>query len=223
MTTDLICELPPETRLSDSRILGLICLMFVVCSMWLPSLAHAATATSTWPAGQVATQTANIPSPPNTQVNTFTGTSGPWNYVLYPFTVSASGTYTATSATARVVNTTWVVKGNFVPGVPMGTPLADHFAGVLGTAGSNPYTGTFTNLPLVAGQQYTMVVAYDIGTVAGDLSTVAINGPGCIALGGAVCSAASIPTLSEWGVLAMALLLAIAGVFIIRRRAASTG
>jgi len=109
----------------------------------------------------------------------------------------------------------------------MGTPVADFFAGVLaGGTGGPPYTGNFPSVPLVAGQQYTMLVAYNFGSLPGELSTVTINGPGCVAIGANVCtppasSPASIPTLSEWGILLMAAFLAIAAVFTLRRKSAT--
>lgn len=195
------------------------CLLAGVLAV-LPSLGRAETATGTWPLGQAPTQTPNIP-PANTQTSIFAGTSGNFNYVAYPFTVTVSGNYNATASTPVVVNTTWFLRGNFVPGTPMGTPLVDFFSGVFAAAGPAPFTGTFTNVPLVAGQQYTMLVAYNIGSVAGETSTVTINGPGCVAIGTNVCAAAttaSIPTLSEWGMLLMTALMAVAGVFMIRRK-----
>lgn len=193
-------------------------LALLVLLLMLPSLGRAATASAGWPVGQVASKTANIPSPANTQVNTFASTSGPWNYVAYPFTVTTSGNYTATASTAVSVNTTWFVRGNFVPGTPMGTPVTDFFAGVFASSGPAPFTGNFPSVPLVAGQQYTMLVAYNSGSVAGEVSTVTINGPGCVNVGTNVCTSASIPTLSEWALIGLSSLLAMFGLARMRRR-----
>lgn len=220
MITDTTRGLRHGVRVPFVRPLGWAFFALALCLLWLPLLGRAATATGTFPPGQQ-TRTTNITGPANFQQTTFTGTSGPWNYVMYPFTVNASGNYTASSTTATSVNTTWFVRGIFSPNpAALSTPLADHIVAVLAGGGGPPFTGTFTSVPLVAGQQYTMLVAYNVGSVPGELSTVTINGPGCVAIGINRCSE-SIPTLSEWGLLIMSAVMALAGVVTIRRRAAS--
>ena len=196
-------------------------IVLVGALLWLPSLGYAATATSSWPAGQAKTEVTNINGPGNAQQTSFTsfGGGGPYNYVMYPFTVTATGNYTATSTTGPSVNTTWFVKGIYSAGTPTATPLSDFIVAVLAVSPSaGVWTGTFTSVPLVAGQQYTMLVAYNVTSVAGEVSTVTIDGPGCVAIGSNVCAPASIPTLSVWGMLLMAISMVVAGVFTIRRK-----
>jgi len=136
------------------------------------------TQTGTWPAGQVKTLTTNITGPANAQQTSFTGNSGPWNYVLYKFTVPVSGTYTATSTTTTVTNTTWFVTGIFIPNnTALGNPFTDFIVAVLAT-GAAPGSGSFTGVALVTGQQYSVLVAFNTGSTAGDLSTLTITGPG---------------------------------------------
>lgn len=159
------------------------------------SISHAGTATVTniWSPGQTPTEVPNIPSPPNTQQASFTGYTGggPYNYALLPFTVDATGVYTATSTTTNVVNTTWFLNGLFSPSaVAPSTPLGNFIAGVLGSTGR---TGDFTGVPLTAGQQYSVLVAFNIGGSSGDISTFTISGPGCIAIGSYTCTIAPPP------------------------------
>jgi len=191
-------------------------------SLAMAGAASAGTSTDsgTWPPGQVPTLVPNIPTPANTQGTTFTGYTGggPYNYKLYTFTVNQSGTYTATSTTGPSINTTWFLNGTFSPSnTAPTTPLSNFIVGVLaGSAGAGVFTGNFTSVNLVAGQQYTMFVAYNLGSVTGELSTVSITGPGCISLGATSC-ATPIPTLSQWGTIGMAGLMGLAGVFAVAR------
>lgn len=178
-----------------------------------------ATVSASWPAGQVQTITTNITGPSNGQQTTFTATSGPWNYVIYPLTVTVSGVYTATSTTTTVVNTTWIVNGIYQPTntPPLLTPLSAHIVAVLSNGAG---TGTFTGFNLVAGHQYSVLVAFNTGSTPAAVSTFSIAGPAgtCIAIGGLTCPRARVPTLSPWALLLLAVLAMGAGLHHMRTR-----
>lgn len=174
----------------SARTLAACCLTIAACFLATAVQAATVTVTGSLTAGSGSTRTTNITGPANGQQTTFTGSSGPWRFVLYPFTVNTTGTYTATSTTTHVVNTTWIVNGIFTPNsVALSTPLSSHIVAVL----SNGSTGTFTGFSLTAGQQYSVLVAFNSGSVDGDQSVFTISGPGCIAIGGAVCESDPIP------------------------------
>jgi len=200
-------------------------MLLVGWSVMFVTSASAGTATSSgiWPAGQTPTRVPNIAGA-GVQNTTFTGYTGggPYNYRLYTFTVDTTGSYTATSTTTNVVNTTWFLNGTFSPDpVAPATPIGNFIVGVFSGAGR---IATFTNVPLVAGQPYTILVAFNTGGASGDLSTVTINGPGCIALAGSVCAGAvGIPTLSEWSLIGMSGVLGIWGMFAFSRRNRGSG
>lgn len=159
----------------------------------LATTAYAGTATVTGPASPTPTAVTNINGPSNGQQTSFTGYTGggPYKYIIYPFTVNASGTYTATSSTSSVVNTTWILNGIFSPhNTAPGTPLSAYIVAVLS---NNSRTGSFTGFSLTAGQQYSVLVAFNTGATTSDQSVFTISGPGCIAIGGAVCETDPIP------------------------------
>jgi hypothetical protein len=179
------------------------------------SYAGTATVTGTWPAGQTASDVPNIGSP-GAQVTTFTTNAvGPFNYAPYPFTVDTTGIYTATATTAVSQNTTFFLSGLFTPGVPTPTPLSNFKLSVY-SGTSSPFTENFNSLSLTAGLQYTALVVYNTGSVSGELSTVTITGPGCIAIGTNTCTAA-VPALSGWAVLTLAFVLVAIGLYSVRR------
>lgn len=158
-------------------------------------LADTATINSSWSSPQK-TMVPNIPTPAGTLGTTFTSYSNNYNYTLLPFTVDATGTYTATSTTTNVTNTTWFLTGLFSPSASPTTPstsISNFFAGVF--AGSSaPYTSTFSGLSLTAGTTYSVLVAFNIGgTIAADGLTLVINGPGCIAISTKTCVVAPPP------------------------------
>lgn len=159
--------------------------------VWLVSpAAHAVTTTvtGTWPSGQTQTLTTNITGPANAQQTSFTGTTGPWNYVLYPFQVTQTGSYTATSTTTNVTNTTWFLNGTFTPSnTTLITPLSNFIVAVLAT-GAAPGSGTFAARTYTAGQQYSVLVAFNTGSTSGDLSTLTITGPGCVVISTNTCT-----------------------------------
>ncbi len=179
---------------STSSVLA-YCLAVAACLLAPAAQAGTATVTGALTAGSGTTRSTNITGPQNGQQTTFTGTSGPWRFILYPFTVSTTGTYTATSTTTHVVNTTWIVNGIFSPNsAALSTPLSAHIVAVLsGNLSNNSATGTFTGFSLTAGQQYSVLVAFNSGSVDGDQSVFSMSGPGCIAIGGAVCESDPIP------------------------------
>jgi hypothetical protein len=142
---------------------------------------------------------------------------GPYNYAPYLFTVDTTGIYTATASTAVSQNTTFFLSGLFTPGVPTPTPLGNFLLSVYSGGSSSPFTENFTSLSLTAGQQYTALVVYNVGSVTGELSTVTITGPGCIAIGTNTCTAPSVPALSGWAVSMLAALLIAIGAFALRR------
>jgi hypothetical protein len=123
--------------------------------------------------------------------------------------------------TTTVQNTTWFLNGLFTPGSPPSTPIGNFFAAFYsGPATAGQYLDNFSNLSLIAGQQYTVLVAYNEEGTAGEPSTVTITGPGCIAIGSNTCAAAPapVPALSEWGWVALAAMVVAIGMVYSRRR-----
>lgn len=143
-------------------------------------------ATGSWAATDLTTYTPTITGPAGKQItdfSSFTYGPSPWHYVAYPFTVDTTGSYSATASTPVVVNTTYFLTGLFSAGQPPVTPMGNFFAEVFSLSGP-PNTASFTNLSLVAGQQYTALVAYNTGGSAGEISTVTITGPGVVIFNG---------------------------------------
>jgi hypothetical protein len=129
------------------------------------SYAATATVTGSWAVGDPMSAVPTIP-PPATLVTTFTlYNGGIYHFVAYPFTVDTTGVYSATASTPVVVNTTYFLTGLFSPGNPPTTPIGNFFAGFFsgGTKTGGVFLDTFSSLPLTAGQQYTVLVAYNIG------------------------------------------------------------
>lgn len=162
-------------------------------------------------------------APPGVQNTTFnTNAIGPFNYVAFPFTVDQAGTYTATSRTPILQNTTFFLKGTFTPGTPTPTVLSNFLVSVYSGNASPLHTATFngTGLSLVPGQQYSVLVAFNQNTPTPvDAATVTITGPGCIAIGSSTCTVAPqpVPSLSEWGMLILMALLGMTGFYQVRR------
>lgn len=146
-------------------------------SVW----ADTVTATGGWSAGQAKSITPIIVIGQNWNITSYAAGNS-WNYTLYPFFVGTNGTYSATVTTSPVVNTTFLLRGLFSPSsvpnpaTPIGNFITSSFSG--------GNTASLTNLPLTAGQQYTFLVAYNIGgSAATDISTLTITGIGCINFG----------------------------------------
>ena len=198
------CSLLRSCLLAARRISG-TALTVLVLSLVSHSAA-AVTVTNIWPVGQTATLVTNINGPANAQQTSFTGyVAGPYNYVLVPFTVDVSGVYTATSTTTNVLNTTWFLNGLFSPSnTAPSTPLGNFIVAVL-AVNSTPKIGTFTGVSLTAGQQYSVLVAFNTGSTSGDLSTITIDGPGCTAIGSNTCASRPIPGLSPLGLVLLML------------------
>jgi hypothetical protein len=205
-------RLPARARLGWSRVILGAALSVLLLSL-SGQRASAETVSGIWPPGQIGTTVTNITGPANGQQTSFTGyVAGPYNYILLPMTVDLSGVYTATSSTTNVVNTTWVLNGIFSPHpVAPTTPLGDLIVAVLSLNGT-PKTGTFTGINLVAGQQYSVLVAFNTGSTSGDLSTFTINGPGCVAIGNNTC-APRIPTLSPVMMVLLVLAMGVLGMW----------
>ena len=149
-------------------------------------------------------------------------------YSVVPFTVDTTGVYTATSSTTVVQNTTWFLTGTFAPsssvatpGVAPATPIGNFF---VGDYSGNPVAGVATasfvgpaSLNLTAGTSYTALIAYN-GGVANTFS-LALTGPGCAAGAGATgCAPPPAVPISPWASGLLAVLIAGAGGYVVRRR-----
>lgn len=184
--------------------------------------ALAGTATVT---GSPLATTSTVPNiaPPGAQNTTFnTNAIGPFNYVAFPFTVDQAGTYTATSRTPILQNTTFFLEGIFTPGTPTPTVLSNFLVSVYSGNAAPLHTATFdgTGLNLVPGQQYSVLVAFNENTPTPiDAVTLTISGPGCIAIGANTCAVApvAVPSLSEWGMVALIILLGMTGFYQVKR------
>lgn len=203
----------------------LLLYVLALATFALSSHAHAGTRTFTGTAPVATTRSTNIVGPSDAQQTVFTAYAPTaWRYNLYTFKVDQTGNYTATSSTGpNAINTTWIVRGVFAPDpVAPTTPLSDFIVAVLSPFGPPvPFTGTFTNFNLTAGNTYSVLVAYNSNSVAGvDNNTFVITGPGNITdCGGVACLAASpVPTTSEWALLLIGLLLAAGAAVVLQRR-----
>jgi len=136
-----------------------------------------------------------------------------WRYVMHTFSVDQTGLYNATSTTGPEVNTTYILRGTFAPNdlADPTTPLSNFVVGAF----SGTTTATLTNVTLTAGQQYTALVVYNHPAQQGQLNTFEITGPGTICSG--VCATA-VPTVSEWSMILIGLMLATGAAAIIQRR-----
>ncbi|WP_175425739.1 autotransporter outer membrane beta-barrel domain-containing protein [Trinickia violacea] len=126
--------------------------------------------------------TPSIPFPANTVNTSFSSYGGfAWNYSLYSFTVTQSGTYSATATTSPVINTTYFLTGTYSPSTTSpSTPIGHFFASELATG--TPHSATFPFLSLTAGTTYSLLIAYNTGgTQAADRFTFTMSGPGCAA------------------------------------------
>lgn len=177
--------------------------------------------TSTVTGGQSSTDVTYAPSISsgvNTNITSYSS-SFRWIYTLRTFQVCQSGAYAATSTTTEVVNTTFFLTGTYAPTTtfPPSTPISSFFI----SSFSGGFTATFPSsnprMSLVAGQQYSVLVAYN-QTTAGTYpytNTLTMDGPGRVIFdgnGSCEVSAAPIPTLSEWAKILLSLgLLGVAG------------
>jgi hypothetical protein len=176
---------------------------------------HSFAVTSSINSGPSSTTTTYAPSisaGTNTNITTYSN-SFRWIYTLHTFKVCQSGAYSATSNTTTVVNTTFFLKDTYTPTAvfPPVTPIANFL--VSNFSGGN--TSTFPAFNLVAGQQYSVLVAYN-QTTAGTypyINTLTMDGPGKVIFNeSGNCTPAAVPTLSEWAKILLSLsLLGFAG------------
>lgn len=150
------------------------------------------------------------PLPVGTVNTAFTGYSGvAIPYVLGTFTVTATGTYSASLTGVTIPNGVAILTGTFAPS--SGTPATPPSAFIAGEQ-----TGGTTTLPalsLQAGVLYSYLLLFEIGTT-GSGGTFTISGPGSVCLGG---SCSSVPVLSPIALGALMVLLAASAVFLLAR------
>ena len=180
--------------------------------VFLTSAAQAGTLTVTGNASAGFTRSPTIGGGQFTTFNSYSSLFT-WRYVMHTFTVDQTGPYNATSTTGPDVNTTYILRGTFAPNdlADPTTPLSNFVVG----AYNGTTTATLTNVTLTAGQQYTALVVYNNPAPQGQLNTFVITGPGAICSG--VCATA-VPTVSEWSMILIGLLLASGAAVIIQRR-----
>jgi hypothetical protein len=163
-----------------------------------------------WSTG-VTTQYA-LPLPFGSVATTLTSYSGFANpYVTGTFYVGTSGTYSATLTSAPFANGIEILTGTFAPstGTPT-TPLANFFLAEQDGA------STTLSIPLQAGVQYSYLLLFSFATTGS--GTFTLSGPGCISLGSNTCSAVlPVPTLEPGAFALLAVLIAVSGIFFLRR------
>jgi hypothetical protein len=142
---------------------------------------------------------------------TFTGYTTSFPYALGTFSVGTTGSYTVSLSTPGFNNFIYLLTGTFAPsGATPTTPVANFFAGEV-----NVNTTTYSTT-LQAGVQYSYVLFFTQAAPSGS-ATFTITGPGCIGLGGSNCLVAA-PTLGPGPLALLAILVAVSGMFFLRRR-----
>lgn len=192
----------------------------LVLSMLYSGIALAATTTVTnGPSSADTTYAPSISSGVNTNITSYSS-SFRWIYTLRTFRVCQSGGYTASSTTTNVVNTTFFLNGTFAPTsttFPPSTPISNFFV----SSFSGSFTANFPSMNLVAGQQYSVLVAYN-QTTPGTYpytNTLTMDGPGAVVFDGSgSCAVAPVPTLSEWTKVLLTLVFMGAAAWHLRRR-----
>lgn len=201
--------LPKLYRYAPSLILAAFC-----CAT---SVVYAVPVTVVGPASTTLTYAPSISAGINTNITTYSS-SFKWIYALYPFTVTQTGTYTASSTTTDVVNTTFFLTGTFTPSstFPPSTPISNFFISDF----SGGLTASFPTLNLTAGTQYSVLVAFNQTTPGSYPYQVTLNfdGPGCVSIGNNTCAVATGAPISPWVIILMALLLAATGLVALRLR-----
>jgi hypothetical protein len=153
--------------------------------------------------------------PLGTLDTTFTAYSFPFPYATGTFYVGTTGSYTVSVSTPGFQNLVYLLTGPLTISGPTPTnPLASFFAGELNLS-TTTYAAT-----LQAGVQYSYVVYFTQAAASGS-STLNITGPGCISLGGNNCTVGS-PTLEPGPLALLAILVALSGIFFLRRRPQTT-
>lgn len=169
-------------------------------------MAFAVTSTITTPASTTLTYAPTISAGVNTNITTYSS-SFKWIYALVPFTVCQTGSYTGTSTTTTVVNTTFYLNGTYTPSTtfPPPTPISNFIASDF----SGGLTSTVPNMNFVAGQQYSTLVAFN-QTTAGSYpytNTLSFDGPGVVVFNDSGTCPANVPTLSGWAQIILGLSL----------------
>ncbi|MFY3386284.1 IPTL-CTERM sorting domain-containing protein [Paracidovorax sp. MALMAid1276] len=176
--------------------------------------AMAVTSTINQGSSSTLTYAPTIQAGTNTNLTTYSN-SFRWIYTLHSFRVCQSGAYSASSTTTHVVNTTFFLNGTFTPSdtFPPPTPISNFF--VSNFSGTN--TSTFSGMNLVAGQQYSVLIAYN-QTTAGSYpytNTLTMDGPGTVIFnnsGSCASGVQAVPSLSEWAQILLGLsIMGIAG------------
>ena len=136
----------------------------------------------------IGSKTPAIPTPAGRLNTTFAAPYGPfvWNYSLYSFTVTQTGSYTATIATTPVTNTSYFLTGPFSPSTTNpATPLSNFLYSIFSSSGTAPYSETFSNMQFSSGQSYSLLIAYNVGgTQLLDRFSFSMTGAGCAAFTG---------------------------------------
>lgn len=201
---------PHSSIMSKCTIINKALIVFLLL---YPGLSLAATSTIT--SGQSDTNTTYAPEifpGENTNITAY-DINYRWIYTLHTFKVCKSGTYTSDSTTTDVINATFFLNGTFTPSLtfPPSTPITNFFI----SSYNADYTVNFTNLNLVAGQQYSVLITYFQETPGTHpyQNTLNITGPGTVVFNGnGSCSISHIPTISEWAQVLMILsIIGIAG------------
>lgn len=142
--------------------------------------------------------------------NTFTFYNFPFPYATGTFYVGSTGAYTVSLTTPGVDNLVYLLTPGplTISGSTPTNPLSNFIAGEV-----NVNTTTFSTT-LQAGVQYAYVLYF---TTNSGSTTFNISGPGCISLGGNTCLVAA-PTLEPGPLALLAILVAVSGMFFLRRR-----
>jgi hypothetical protein len=175
-----------------------------------PAFGVTAPTTVTW--SPAATSELPFPLLLGTETTTFTTYSVPIvSYASGTFFVGTTGTYSATLASPTNDVILYLLTGTFTPGVSIPTtPLSSYFAGEL-----NVFTVTIPTVTLQAGVQYSYLTALSVsGTGTG---TLTLSGPGCISFG-SNCAVLPVPTLEPGAFALLAILVAVSGMFLLKRR-----
>ena len=154
--------------------------------------------------GQPTSRTPQPVTPVGNIINAFASYGAAVPFAQQPFHVTETGPYTITVASAPVSNGFYVARGLFVPdavGVPT-MPL-----GEFQVFRQNLTSTTIPAVNLVAGQQYTLLMIFGPGTAPVTLTIAGDPGN----LGNIIAGVlpTPIPTLSQWSMLVLVVLIAL--------------
>lgn len=128
-------------------------------------------------------------------------------YASHPFVVTLDGTYHVEVLSDAGFASIYLFEATFDPNNGFPTCIA----------GDNSGNPVELDEPLLAGVQYFAVPFDDTFAQVGGNYTLTLSGPGGIFPGGGA-PVVAIPTLSQWGLGALAVLLAVGGFLALRRR-----